>query len=127
MKIQDLLEQSGNTSVGGVLTTIRDIVLGKRTGTSPALCHLHTAQNIDPAHPDDRIVLYGYGTTVVHSVVVRDGKLLSNYSGVSSSKLLPSGNLEITVGKNGHDELEPVFALTVGTFLQHIKDQNHGK
>jgi hypothetical protein len=102
-------------------------VVGKRPGTSPALCHFHTAKNIDPTHPEDRIALYGYGDTVVHSVIVRHGELFSNYAGVSSTKLLPSGNLEIVVGGTEKDELEPVYAITVGAFLQHVKEQTRGK
>lgn len=126
MKLQDLFEQSGNTSVGGVLTTIRDILVGKRPGTSSALCHLHTAKNINPANPDDTIVLYGFGTTVMHSAIIHNGELVSNYQGISSTTLLPSGNLKVVIGSN-EEEMEPVYQITVGAFLQHIKDQKHDK
>lgn len=127
MKLRDLFEQSGNTSVGGVLTTIRDILMNQRPDTSPNLCHLYTAKNIDPANPEDLIVLYGFGTTVMHSAVIHNDELVSNYQGVSSATLLPSGNLKVVVGAGNEEEMEPVYQITVGAFLQHIKDQNHGK
>ncbi len=119
MKIQDLYE-SGNTSVTGVLNTIRAIYANKRIGTSPKLCHAHTAQNIDPASPADVIVLYGFGTTVVHSALLHGGQLVGQYAGVTTSKLLPSGNLQINVNGN-IDELEPVYSVSVGDFLENAQ------
>lgn len=119
MKLQDVYEQKGNTSIAGVLTTIRDIYLGRRSKTSPKLCHVHTASNIDPAHPADQIMLFGYGEMVVHSAISRSGELVDKYAGVSSSKLLPSGNLQINV-RGSIDELEYVYGISVGDFLSSI-------
>lgn len=120
MKIQDLYEQKGNTSVTGVMNTIRSIYQGLRVFTSPTLCHAHTAWNIDPNFPDDTIVLYGYDTTVVHSGLMHDGKLLSRYNGPASTVLLPSGNLKVTVGDGDEEEMEPVFSMSVGDFLETV-------
>lgn len=117
MKTQDLFEQRGNTSVSGVLSTISSIYNGEsRPGTSPKLCHAHTAKNIDPTHSNDEIVLYGFGDTVVHSALLRNGELVDQYAGVTSSKLLPSGNLQINV-RGSIDELEPVYSVSVADFL----------
>ena len=118
MKVQDLYE-SGNTSVTGVMNTIRAIYTGTRGNTSPKLCHAHTAQNIDPDAPSDMIVLYGFGDTVVHSALLRGGQLVDQYAGVTSSKLLPSGNLQVNI-RGSIDELEPVFSLSVGDFLENV-------
>lgn len=121
MKIQELIQEkwSGNASVPGVLDTLRNIYVGIRTNTSAKLCHAHTARNIDPNHPDDTIVLFGFGDTVVHSALVRSGKIVDRYEGVTSSTLLPSGNLQINVRDN-IDELEPVFSIRVGEFLETL-------
>lgn len=118
MKIQDLYE-SGNTSVTGVMNTIRAIYTGKRADTSPKLCHAHTAKNIDPSQLDDVIVLYGFGNTVVHSAILRGGELVDQYAGATSSKLLPSGNLQIII-RGSIDELEPVFSMSVEDFLETL-------
>lgn len=119
MKLQDVYEQSGNTSIAGVLTTIRNIYLGNRSKTNPKLCHAHTAGNIDPAHGDDQITLFGYGSMVVHSALIRDGELVDQYAGVSSSRLLPSGNIQINV-RGSIDELERVYSISVNDFLSSI-------
>lgn len=119
MKIQELYE-SGNTSVTGVLNTIRSIYSGTRTNTSSKLCHAHTARNIDPSTPTDTIVLYGFGDAVVHSALLRNGQLVDQYAGVTSSKLLPSGNLQIDIRGNV-DELEPVYSISVGDFLENAQ------
>lgn len=120
MKIQDLYEKnSGNTSVTGVLSTIRDIYQGSRLKTSPKLCHAHTAKNIDSSTPTDTIVLYGFGDTVVHSALLRNGQLVDQYAGVTSSKLLSSGNLQVDVRGNV-DELGPVYSISVGDFLENV-------
>lgn len=119
MKIQDLLtERSGNTSVQGVLATIRNIYNGNRPQTSVRLCHHHTAMNIDANKPNDQIVLFGFGDIVVHSALLRDGQLVDQYAGVTASKLLPSGNLQVDIRGNV-DELEPVFSVSVGEFLTY--------
>lgn len=123
MKTQDLFERAGNTSIAGVLNTIVNIYQGKRTNTSPRLCHMYTASNIDPAHPADQIVLFGYGDSVVHSAVIRNGAIVHQYEGVSSSELLPSGNLQINTRGN-LDELEPVYSISVGRFLKFVGDLN---
>lgn len=121
MKIQDLYERSSsNTSVEGVLRTIASIYQGTRPRTSARLCHATTAANIDPARPQDEIVLYGYGDTVVHSALLSNGKLFDQYGGVSSSKLLPSGNLRVELSPGHYDELEPVYRISVDHFLQQI-------
>lgn len=119
MKTQDLFEQRGNTSIAGVLDTIRNIYAGTREGSSPRLCHVHTARNIDVTRPNDKVVLYGFGNTVVHSALLRDGEVMDQYVGTSSTKLLPSGNLQINVRGNT-DELEPVYSVSVGEFVKHI-------
>lgn len=119
MKIQDLYE-SGNTSVTGVMNTIRAIYAGSRIKTNPKLCHAHTAKNIDPSQPEDVIVLYGFDTTVVHSAVLRGGQLVDQYAGVTSSKLLPSGNVQVNI-RGSIDELEPVFSMSVGDFLETVQ------
>lgn len=125
MKIQDLFERGGgNTSVEGVLRTITAIYQGARPGTNVRLCHAATASNIDPARRQDEIVLYGYGDTVVHSALLHDGRLASTYSGVSSSELLPSGNLRVELSPGHSDELEPVYHISVGDFLQMIGADN---
>lgn len=122
MKIQDLLNERsmGNTTVHGVLTTIRDIYTNERPHTSTKLCHAHTAKNIDPNYPNDKIVLFGYGDTVVHSALVRDDAIVDRYEGVSSSQLLPSGRLQINIRGN-EDELEPVFSIKVSEFLANVQ------
>lgn len=122
MKVRELYEQKGNTSVSGVLNTIRGIYQGSRLHTSPALCHFHTAKNIDPSSPNDTIVLYGYGTTVMHSGLVHNGELLSHYSGTTSTQRLPSGNLRVVVNGN-EEEMEPVYIISVGEFLTNLGDQ----
>lgn len=119
MKIQDLYE-SGNTSVTGVMNTIRAIYAGSRFKTNPKLCHAHTAKNIDPSQPDDVIVLYGFGDTVVHSALLRGGQLVDQYAGVTASKLLPDGNLQISV-RGSIDELERVFSMSVGDFVETVQ------
>lgn len=118
MKVQDLYEL-GNTSVTGVMNTIRAIYANNRPDTGRGLCHAQTAGNIDPSHPDDMIVLYGLGTTVVHSALIRDGQLVDRYAGITSSKLLPSGNLELNIRGN-IDELEPVFGMSVRDFMEIV-------
>lgn len=122
MKTQDLFEQPGNTSVSGVMNTIRTIYLGSRPKTNAKLCHAHTAGSIDPTRPNDMIVLFGFGTTVVHSALVSDGKLNDSYQGASSTQLMPNGNLKITLPGGNTDELEPVFSMSVRDFLQSIQD-----
>lgn len=117
MKTQDLFEQRGNTSIQGVLATIASIYNGTRVGSNPKLCHVHTASSIDANRPDDMIVLYGFGDTVAHSAVVRDGNLVDQYAGVTSSKLMRSGNLQINMNGN-IDVLEPVYQISVGDFLE---------
>ena len=121
MKIQDLIIEkwSGNASVQGVLDTLRNIYTGERLHTSPKLCHAHTARNINPERPSDTIVLFGFGDTVVHSAVVRDGRLVDRYEGVTSSTVLPSGNLQLNIHGN-IDELEPVFSIRVSKFLETL-------
>ena len=118
MKVQDLYE-SGNTSVTGVMNTIRALYAGEREGTNPRLCHAHTAKNIHPSQPDDVIVLYGFGDTVAHSAVLHSGQLVDQYAGVTSSKLLPSGNIQVNI-RGSIDELEPVFSMSVGDFLETV-------
>lgn len=120
MKLRDLQETtSSNISVLGVMLTILNIYRGNRPNTSAQLCHAHTARNIDPNTPTDMIVLYGFGDTVVHSALLRNGELVDQYAGVTSSNLLPSGNLQVTVRGN-IDELEPVYSISVDEFLEKL-------
>lgn len=124
MKLHNLFNQRGNTTIHGVLTTIRDIYLNNRPRTSTKLCHKSTAENINVAQPTDTIVLYGYEDMVVHSAILRNGELLSSYEGVSSTKLLSNGNLQITWPNGEQDNLEPVYTISVGDFLDSIGDNN---
>lgn len=120
MKIQDLYE-ADNTSVTGVMNTIRAIYTGERPGTNPRLCHAVTAKHIDPNRPDDTVVLFGYGTTVAHSALVSNGNLIDSYPGAKSTALNSDGNLDVVLSTGGTDELEHVFSMSVGDFVESIK------